>query len=80
MFLAYHANMDLHREELVDLIRTALLRMPDFRISKGRRWFETENEDARRARSCASRLVDDLERCGLRWSKKPPATPHSAGE
>jgi hypothetical protein len=71
--------MGVSRDEMIALIMEALLRHGDFR-PRGRNWIRTSQQDTVLARACAMAIVDHLERCGVEWSRRPPLTPHSAGE
>jgi hypothetical protein len=71
--------MSVSRDEMIALIMEALLRHGDFR-PRGRNWIRTSRQDTLLARACAMAIVEHLERCGIQWSRRPPLTPHSAGE
>jgi hypothetical protein len=71
--------MGVSRDEMIELIMEALLRHGDFR-RRGRNWVQTSQRDTLLARTSATAIVDHLERCGILWSRRPPAPPHSAGE
>ncbi len=69
------ASMEVTRDELERLIAEALLRDRTFR-PKRRTWSETREQDEQRARIIAAAIVAYLERCGLRWEKRPAMPPH----
>jgi hypothetical protein len=69
------AGMEVPRAELERLIAEALLRERTFR-PKRRTWSETCEQDEQRARIIAAAIVAYLERCGLRWEKRPALPPH----
>jgi len=71
--MPYHHGMDLSRDDLTALIAYALMRDSEFRTSRGRKWHETAEQDRARAGMVAGRIVEHLERCGVMWSKRPPA-------
>ena len=71
--------MEIGRDQLILMIREALLRNPGFRPRR-RDWAATRDRDEAMARRCAAAIVDHLERCGIEWSRRPPLPPHSAGE
>lgn len=77
--MPYGSETEVERDELVLLIMEALLAHPAFRPRR-RTWAETRERDEDRARRCAIAIVDHLQRCGLRWGKRAPLAPHSAGE
>jgi hypothetical protein len=68
--------MEVTREELESLIAEALLRERTFRAK--RRDYETREQDEQRARIMATVIVAFLDRCGLRWEKRPALPPHRA--
>ena len=75
-FSPYHRRMDaVDREELIRLLTQALMRDAAFRPRRRNR---AADADRRRieARTCAAGLVEHLYRCGIRWSRLPPAPPH----
>jgi hypothetical protein len=63
------------REELIDLLAEALMRDPGFRPRR-RHWAADADRRRLEARMCAAGLVEHLHRCGIRWSRLPPAPPH----
>ncbi|MCA0339458.1 MAG: hypothetical protein LCH99_06955 [Proteobacteria bacterium] len=69
------AGMEVTRAELERLIAEALLRDRTFR-PKRRTWNETWEQDECRARIIAAAIVAHLERCGLRWEKRPALPAH----
>ena len=71
--------MEVERDELIALIVEALLAHPAFRPRR-RDWAERRRADELRAHGCATAIADHLRRCGVRWRRRPPAAPHSAGE
>jgi hypothetical protein len=71
--------MDACREHLVGLVAEALLAHPGFRPRR-RGWADHQQEDQMAARTCATAIVDHLQRCGIGWTVQQPAPPHSAGE
>lgn len=77
------APMDPERDHLaglvVELITEALLAHPRFR-RRGRDWARWQEEDRRLAHVCAVAVADHLRRCGIEWVKRPPLSPHRAGE
>jgi hypothetical protein len=79
MFLSYLRRMDLCRDQLILMIREALMRHPGFRPRR-RDWAATRDRDAAMAHGCAAEIVDHLQRCGVEWSRRQPLPPHSAGE
>lgn len=68
-------GMEVTRAELERLIAEALLRERTFR-PKLRTWTETCQQDEQRARIIATAIVTFLDRCGLRWEKRPALPPH----
>jgi len=68
-------GMEITRDELERLIAEALLRDGTIR-PKRRTWSETWERDEQRARIIAAAIVAYLERCGLRWEKRPALPPH----
>jgi hypothetical protein len=66
------------REELVDLLAEALMRDVTFRPRRCH-WAADADRCRLEARMCATGLVDHLYRCGIRWSRLPPAPPHRTG-
>jgi len=65
----------MDRPELVCLVKEALLRNRLFRPHR-KDWAVHRADDERREQSIARAIVDHLQRCGVRWSKKPPAGLH----
>jgi hypothetical protein len=63
------------RDTLIGLLAEALMRDAAFRPRR-RNW--AIDADRRRidAWICAAGLVEHLYRCGIRWSRLPPAQPH----
>jgi hypothetical protein len=50
------------------------MRDPIFR-TRGRHWAAEADRRRIEARTCAASLVEYLYRCGIRWSRHPPAAP-----
>jgi hypothetical protein len=63
------------REILIDLLTEALMRDSSFR-PRHRNWAADADRRQLAARICAAGLVEHLYRCGIRWSRLPPAAPH----
>jgi hypothetical protein len=63
------------RETLIDLLAEALMRDSAFRPRR-RNWAADADRRQLAARICAAGLVEHLYRCGIRWSRLPPAPPH----
>jgi hypothetical protein len=63
------------REDLIGLVSEALMRDALFR-SRRRHWAADADRCRLEARICATGLVEHLHRCGIRWSRLPPAPPH----
>jgi hypothetical protein len=68
-------NGCVDREELIGLLAEALMRDTAFRPHR-RHWAADADRVRLEARMCAASLVEHLHRCGLRWSRLPPAPPH----
>ncbi|HSO41529.1 MAG TPA: hypothetical protein VLR47_01570 [Rhodospirillales bacterium] len=83
LILNYRPGMNAERDDLsgliVELITEALLANPRFRRG-GRDWARWQEDDRRLARLCAMAIADHLHRCGIEWVRKPPLSPHRAGE
>jgi hypothetical protein len=63
------------REEMIGLLAEALMR--DAAFCPRRRYWAADADRCRlEARICAAGLVEHLYRCGIRWSRLPPAPPH----
>jgi hypothetical protein len=63
------------REDLIGLLAEALIRDSAF-LPHGRHWAADADRRRLEARMCAAGLVNHLHRCGIRWSRLPPAPPH----
>ena len=63
------------REELIGLVAEALINDAAFRPHR-RNWAADADRRRIEARTCAVGLVEHLHRCGIRWSRLPPAQPH----
>ena len=63
------------REELMGLLAEALMRDSAFRLRR-RHWAADADRCRLEAQTCAAGLVEHLYRCGIRWSRLPPAPPH----
>jgi hypothetical protein len=75
-FSLYGRQMDaVDREELIRLLTEALMRDCAFRPHR-RHWAADATRRRLEARTCAAGLVEHLYRCGIRWSRLPPAPPH----
>jgi hypothetical protein len=75
-FSPYRRRMDaVDSEELIRLLTEALMPDSAFR-PRGRNWALNEDRRQLAARICAAGLVEHLHRCGVRWSRLPPAPLH----
>jgi hypothetical protein len=63
------------RDELIGLLAEALMRDAAFRLRR-RHWAVDGDRRRLEARACAAGLVEHLHRCGIRWSRLPPAPRH----
>ena len=64
------------RDELTDLQAEALMRDAAFRPPRRHRGADDADQRRLDARVCAAGLVEHLYRCGIRWSRRPPAPLH----